>query len=133
MKKEQLKKYRALKVELIDIEADINSKTEHDSVQKSHKKHPYIFGHDHIEGLPQKDYDLLIRKSNLTAQIKEIEDFVKSIPDYNLKKAVMIYYINEIEDGEGKPTWEDVADEIKNGYNGESLKQSVGRLIRKKL
>lgn len=138
MTKEQLKKYRTLKAELIDVEADIKAKTLHDSVQRSKREFPYTFGHSHIvgvadEGVLDEKYDLLIRKSNLKAQIREVDDFVKSIPDYNLKKAVMIYYINEIEDGEDKPTWEDVADEIKNGYNGESIKQSISRLLRKKI
>ncbi len=133
MTKEQLKKYRTWKAELADLELDINSKTVHDSVQKSKREFPHTFGHDHIEGVPNENYDLLVQKSDLKAKIKEIEDFVKSIPDYNLKKAVMIYYINEIEDGEDKPTWEDVADEIKNGYNGDSIKQSISRLLRKKL
>ena len=132
MTKEQLKKYRTLKAELIDIESDIKSKTLHDSVWKSKRDFPWTLGNDHIEGVPDEDYDLLARKSDIKAKIKEVDDFVKSIPDYNLKKAVMIYYINDIEDGEDKPTWEDVADEIKNGYNGESIKQSISRLLRKK-
>ena len=133
MTKEQLKKYRTLKAELIDIETDIKAKTVHDSVQKSKKEFPYTLGHDHIEGVPKEDYDLLLKKSDLLAQIKEIEDFVKSIPDYNLKKAVMIYYINDIEDGEDKPTWEDVADEIGNGYNGDSIRKKVERQILKNI
>lgn len=129
MTKDQLKKYRTLKAELADLELDTNNKTVHESVQKSKRDHPYTFGHDHVEGVPDKDYDLLIRKSDLENQIREIDKFVKSIPDYNLKKAVMIYYINDIEDGEDKPTWEDVADEIKNGYNSGKLKVSLGRFI----
>ena len=129
MTKEQLKKYRTLKAELADLELDIKSKTLHDSVRKSKKDFPWTLGNDHIEGVPDEDYELLIRKSDLKAKIKEVDDFVKSIPDYNLKKAVMIYYINEIEDGEDKPTWEDVADEIGNGYNSGKLKVGLGRYI----
>ncbi len=133
MTKEQLKKYRTLKAELADLELGINSKTVHDSVKKSKREFPWTLGNDHIEGVPDEDYDLLVRKSDLKAKIKEVDDFVKSIPDYNLKKAVMIYYINDIEDGEDKPTWEDVADEIKNGYNGESIRKKVEREILKNI
>lgn len=129
MTKEQLKKYRTWKAELNDLKLDTKSETVQESVQRSMREHPYIFGHDHVEGVPNDKYDLLIRKSNLKAKIKEVDDFVKSIPDYNLKKAVMIYYINDIEDGEDKPTWEDVADEIRNGYNSSKLKVNLGRYI----
>ena len=90
MTKEQLKKYRTLKAELIDIEADIKAKTVHDSVQRSKREFPYTFGHYHIEGVPDEgaldeNYDLLIRKSNIKAQIREIEKFVNGIEDSTTK------------------------------------------------
>lgn len=133
MTKEQLKRYRALKLELQDINAEIGDATVHDSVTGSKKDFPWTPGTRHVEGVPDEDYNLLVRKSNVESQIKEIEEFVNGIHNYRIKKAIQIYYINEIEPGEDKPTWEDVADEIGNGCSSESVKKSVTRYIKKYL
>lgn len=131
MTKEQLKRYRALKLELEDINADVGDSTVHDSVKGSMKNFPWTVGTRHVEGVPDERYNLLVRKSDVESQIKEIEDFVNSIPDYYLKKAANIYYINEIEPGEDKPTWEDVADEIGNGFTSKNIETQLGRYIKK--
>ena len=130
MTKEQLKRYRALKFELADVNTQIQLGSTQDSVQGSMKEFPWTIGTRHVEGVSDEDYDLLVRKSNLKAQIKEIEDFVNSIPNYHLKKAVCIYYINDVESGEDKPTWEDVAEEIGNGFNSKKLEVQLGRYIK---
>lgn len=130
MTKEQLKKYRALKFELADVNTQIQLGSTQDSVQGSMKEFPWTIGTRHVEGVPDEDYDLLVRKSNLKAQIKEIEDFVNSIHNYRIKKAIQIYYIDDIESGEDKPTWEDVADKFYDGSTGDSVKQAVSRFIR---
>lgn len=130
MTKEQLKKYRALKFELADVNTQIQLGSTQDSVQGSMKEFPWTIGTRHVEGVSDEDYDLLVRKSNLKAQIKEIEDFVNSIPNYHLKKAVCVYYINDVESGEDKPTWEDVAEEIGNGFTSKKLEVQLGRYIK---
>lgn len=130
MTKEQLKRYRALKFELADVNTQIQLGSTQDSVQGSMKEFPWTIGTRHVEGVSDEDYDLLVRKSNLKAQIKEIEDFVNSIPNYHLKKAVCIYYINDVESGEDKPTWEDVAEEIGNGFTSKKLEVQLGRHIK---
>lgn len=130
MTKEQLKRYRALKFELADVNTQIQLGSTQDSVQGSKKEFPWTIGTRHVEGVPDEDYGLLVRKSNLKAQIKEIEDFVNSIPNYHLKKAVCIYYINDVESGEDKPTWEDVAEEIGNGFTSKKLEVQLGRYIK---
>ncbi len=130
MTKEQLKKYRALKFELADVNTQIQLGSTQDSVQGSMKEFPWTIGTRHVEGVPDEDYDLLVRKSDLKAQIKEIEDFVNSIHNYRIKKAIQIYYIDDIESGEDKPTWEDVADKFYDGSTGDSVKQAVSRFIR---
>ncbi len=130
MTKEQLKRYRALKFELADVNTQIQLGSTQDSVQGSMKEFPWTIGTRHVEGVSDEDYDLLVRKSNLKAQIKEIEDFVNSIPNYHLKKAVCIYYINDVESGEDKPTWEDVAEEIGNGFTSKKLEVQLGRYIK---
>lgn len=130
MTKEQLKRYRELKFELADVNTQIQLGSTQDSVQGSKKEFPWTIGTRHVEGVPDEDYDLLVRKSDLKAQIKEIEDFVNSIHNYRIKKAIQIYYIDDIESGEDKPTWEDVADKFYDGSTGDSVKQAVSRFIR---
>lgn len=130
MTKEKLKRYRALKFELADVNTQIKLGSTQDSVQGSMKEYPYILCNRHVSGVPDEDYDLLVRKSDLKVQIKEIENFVNSIPNYHLKKAVCIYYINDVESGEDKPTWEDVAEEIGNGFTSKKLEVQLGRYIK---
>lgn len=129
MTKEQLKRYREWKLELQDINAGISNSTIHDSVSGSKKEFPWTIGTRHVEGVPDEDYDLLVRKSNLKAQIKEIEDFVNGIHNYRIKKAIQIYYIDDIESGEDKPTWEDVADKMGGGQSSEAIKKMVTRYL----
>lgn len=130
MTKEQLKRYREWKLELQDINAGISNSTIHDSVSGSKKEFPWTIGTRHVEGVPDEDYDLLVRKSNLKAQIKEIEDFVNGIHNYRIKKAIQIYYIDDIESGEDKPTWEDVADKMDGGQSSEAIKKMVTRYLK---
>lgn len=130
MTKEQLKRYRELKLELQDINAGISNSTIHDSVSGSKKEFPWTIGTRHVEGVPDEDYDLLVRKSDLKAQIKEIEDFVNGIHNYRIKKAIQIYYIDDIESGEDKPTWEDVADKMDGGQSSEAIKKMVTRYLK---
>lgn len=129
MTKEQLKKYRELKFELADVNTQIQLGSTQDSVQGSKKEFPWTIGTRHVEGVPDEDYDLLVRKSDLTAQIKEIEDFLNSIHNYRIKKAIQIYYIDDIESGEDKPAWEDVADKMGGGQSSEAIKKMVTRYL----
>ena len=130
MTKEQLKRYREWKLELQDINAGISNSTIHGSVSGSKKEFPWTIGTRHVEGVPDEDYDLLVRKSDLKAQIKEIEDFVNSIHNYRIKKAIQIYSIDDIESGEDKPTWEDVADKMDGGQSSEAIKKMVTRYLK---
>lgn len=130
MTKEQLKKYRELKFELADVNTQIQLGSTQDSVQGSKKEFPWTIGTRHVEGVPDEDYDLLVRRSNLKAQIKEIEDFVNGIHNYRIKKAIQIYYIDDIESGEDKPTWEDVADKMDGGQSSEAIKKMVTRYLK---
>lgn len=130
MTKEQLKRYRALKFELAEVNTQIQLGSTQDSVQGSMKEFPWTIGTRHVEGVPDEDYDLLVRKSNLKAQIKEIEDFVNGIHNYRIKKAIQIYYIDDIESGEDKPTWEDVADKMDGGQSSEAIKKMVTRYLK---
>ena len=133
MTKEQLKKYRTLKAELADLELDTKSETVHDSVQRSKREFPYTFSHDHIEGVPDEDYDPydLIRKASLKAQIRGIEEFVNGIEDFRIRKAVKIYYIDPIDESGDKPTWNSIADKFDDGSTGDSVRMIVKRFLKK--
>lgn len=95
------------------------------ALKKKFKENPELY-----EELINMLTDEALTGRNLKAQIKEIEDFVNSIPNYHLKKAVCIYYINDVESGEDKPTWEDVAEEIGNGFTSKKLEVQLGRYIK---
>lgn len=131
MTKNLLKQYRMLKLEFDDINAITRSKTVEDSVQGSMKNHPYIKGMRHIEGVA--DESLLYKKSDLKAQLKAVEDFVKSIEDSKVRKAIEIYYIDDLDESCEKPTWENVADKFKDGSTGDSIKKTVSRYLKKYL
>ena len=124
-----------LKLEFDDINATTCSKTVKDSVQGSMKNHPYIKGMRHIEGVA--DESLLYKKSDLKAQLKAqlkaVEDFVKSIEDSKVRKAIEIYYIDDLDESCEKPTWENVADKFKDGSTGDSIKKTVSRYLKKYL
>ncbi len=126
---EKLKRYRELKSELEDLEQ--NTPVVQDSVQGSQAEFPNVLQNHHISGVEPVNYGLLERKSDLKAQIKEIEGFVRGIDNYNLKKAVTLYYIKEIEEGEDKPTWEMVVDKIP-GETSDSLKSKLRRILKKR-
>lgn len=130
MTKEKLKNYRNLKLELEDLEIKINELKVQDSVKGTSKYPPYIMQTHRIEGTAPENYSLLEHKAELKAQIREIEDFVNGIEDYKLKKAVKMYYLDEIEQGEDKPTWEDIVDEFP-GETSDSLKSKLKRILKK--
>ena len=126
---EKLKRYRELKAELEDVNWKLQ--TVCDSVQGSQEDYPYILQNHRISGVEPKNYKLLEHKSDLKVQIKEIEDFVRGIKNYNLKKAVTLQYIKEIEEGEDKPTWEIVVNKIP-GETSDSLKSKLRRILKKR-
>ena len=131
MTKEQLKKYRALKFELADVNTQIQLGSTQDSVQGSMKEFPWTIGTRHVEGVPDEDYDLLVRKSVLKAQIKEIEDFANGIDDYKIRKAIRIYYMEPLDESCEKPTWESIANKFYDGSTGDSIRISVQRYLKK--
>ncbi|MBE6846176.1 MAG: hypothetical protein E7508_10880 [Ruminococcus sp.] len=125
---EKLKRYRELKSELEDVNWKLQ--TVCGSVQGSQEDYPYILQNHHISGIEPKNYKLLERKSDLKAQIKEIEDFVNGIPFYKVRKAVRLYYIEPIDESGNKYTWERIADILNDGSTGDSVRMSVNRCLR---
>lgn len=131
MTKEQLKRYRALKFELADVNTQIKLGSTQDSVQGSKKEFPWTIGTRHVSGVPDEDYDLLVRKSDLKAQIKEIDDFVNGIEDHKIRRAIRIYYMEPLDESCEKPTWESIANKFYDGSTGDSIRISVQRYLKK--
>lgn len=92
MTREQLKQYRTLKLELEDVNASISRKMVQDSVQGSMEDYPYILQNNSVKGVTGEDYSLLIRKSELKAQIAEIESFVEGIEDPLVRNVFKMKY-----------------------------------------
>ncbi len=128
---EELKNYRSICAEIADIKKELAGHYTGDTVQ-SGSKHPYSVHNVRIEGYKSDDsiISLLTRLSVLEHSRAEIEEFVKHVPSYILKKAIKIYYIKEIEPGEDKPTWESVVDEIGNGITASKLKTQLNRYLK---
>ena len=126
---EKLKRYRELTSELEDINQKLQ--TVCGSVQGSQEDYPYILQNHHISGVEPVNYSLLERKSDLKAQIKEIEDFVNTIPFYKVRKAVRLYYLEPVDESGNKYTWEKIADILNDGSTGESIRKKVERIIKK--
>lgn len=131
MTKEKLKNYRSLKLELEDLEIKIHSLKVQDSVKGTSKYPPHIMQTHRIEGTAPENYGLLEHKSELKAQIKEIEDFVDGISDYKVRKAVEMYYINPVDESGEKIKWEKIADYFNDGSTGESWRKKTDRYFEK--
>lgn len=129
--KEKLKQYRTLKLELDEVNCKINEKSVKGSVQGSMKDHPYILQNHTIGGVAHEDYRLLERKAEIKAKIKSVDDFVNGIDDYKIRKAIMIYYMDPLDESCEKPTWESIANKFSDGSTGESVRKKTERFLKK--
>ena len=132
-----LRSYRSICAEIEDLEEKSNHEDEEHYVGDtvpSGSRFPWNVRNVHIAGY-EYDYDGDVSSQLKLAKLKErkkhIEKFVESISEYNLLKAVTLYYIEPIEDGEDKPKWEDVVDKVGNGETSGSLKTSLNRELKK--
>lgn len=136
MTTKQLRNYRSICAEIADLKEKSNREDEEHYVGDtvpSGSRFPWNVRNVHISGYEYDyggDVSDQLKLAELKEQKKQIDDFVNSIPDYNIRKAVRLYYIEPIEDGEDKPTWEDVADEIGNGVTSGMLKLKLNRYLK---
>jgi hypothetical protein len=68
------------------------------------------------------------RRDELLAYQQEIKAFMKSVP-YKLREPIRLYYLRPIGEGELRPTWETVAEELGNGELGYNLKSRVNKFL----
>lgn len=133
MTKEQLKRYREWKLELDEINDEINEKCIKGSVQGSMKDYPYILQNHKIGGVADADYGLLERKAEIKAQLKTVDDFVNGIKDFKIRKAIKMYYVEPIDESGEKIKWERIADFFNDGTTGESWRKKTDRYIKNNL
>lgn len=130
---EKLKRYRELKSELEDLEQ--NTPVVQDSVQGSQAEFPNIKQNHRISGVEPVNYDKLERKSDLKAQIKEIESFVRRIDDSIVRKAINLKFIEIKKNHNQKrmpaPKWYQVAQQVDCGLGGDGLRMRVKRYLKK--
>lgn len=137
---EMLKHYRAICAELEDVTAELESLSVTDAVQSAATP-PYSKHSVPVSGLPPTDRvrSLLARQAALRACKSEVDRFISQVPYYLVRKAIKLYYIVPIDEGEDrsntnvwnhKPTWEDVTDIIGTGENAEALKKRVYRCLK---
>ena len=131
MTKEQLKRYREWKLELDEINDEINEKCIKGSVQGSMIDYPYILQNHKIGGIADADYGLLERKAEIKAQLKAVDDFANGIDDYKIRKAIRIYYMEPLDESCEKPTWGSIANKFYDGSTGDSIRISVQRYLKK--
>lgn len=76
-------------------------------------------------------FDPLNHKNELQRKTESIEQFVNGIQEYKVRRALLIYCIEPINENATSPDWDDVARRIGNGCTEASVKMSVKRFFEK--
>ena len=123
----QLKQYRGLIREIADLECRIQNDVVLFTVQGSAPQFPYNLHSRKLEHIPDGDNkykeQLLVAKLKCKRLFSEINDFISSIEDSQLRQIFMYKYIDGLQ-------WEQVADKIE-GYTVYALKKKVYRHLKK--
>lgn len=108
----ELRSYRAVCAELNQTEAQLKaSKMSVKDAVQSASKFPYSLHSVPVEGAVY-DEELLRRRDELISEKKRLRDFVRSIGDYRVRRALEIYCIDPLDADMEPPNWEDVADAL---------------------
>lgn len=123
-----LRNYRDNISELSDLEQKLHDSTVHDAVQSA-AKFPYSKHSVPVDGVPPDSdlYKLQIRAQELRQEIRRAEQFVRTLPQHRLRKAVRMYYMD---DNGSRITWEDVAYSVGFSSGGEALRMAIRRAIK---
>lgn len=111
---DKLKSYRNLCAEISDIKSQLDKRYAGDTVQSA-SKHPYSVHSVRVEGYKSdgNTISLLTRLSILERSRAEVEEFVKGISDYNIKRIIKYRYMI----GKRPMSWQAIA--MKLGYSAE--------------
>lgn len=110
----ELKQYRSLCAEIKDIEDELKGSYVGDSVTSA-SGFPYSKHTVHIEGYKSSGgtVAMLARLAELKAQKSEVEEFVRSIKDREIKLILLWRFIS----GNKAPSWQAIA--MRLGYRSE--------------
>lgn len=110
----QLKDYRAICAEITEIKQELQGHYAGDTVQ-SGSKHPYSVHNVRVEGYKSdgNTISLLARLSVLENSRKDIEEFIHSVDDYDLKLIMQFRFLR----GKRPMSWQAIA--MKLGYCSE--------------
>ena len=123
----ELKQYRSICAEIEDLENELKVSYVGDSVTSA-SNFPYSKHTVHIEGYKPSGSTvvMLARLSELKAQKNEIEEFVRSVKDREIKLILSWRYIN----GTKAPSWQSIA--MRLGYQAEHTpKRKLQKYIKK--
>lgn len=112
--REKLRNYRAVCAELEDVTAELDSLSVTSTVQSAATP-PYSKHSVPVSGLPPTDRvrTLLARQAALRALKCEVECFVDSVEDYEIRRIISMRYIN----GKRQKSWQYIA--LKLHYRSE--------------
>lgn len=142
--KRALEQYNSLKQEKADNERIINNieKRIAELEEKGYKEKDSVSGgnggiqHFSIEGFPYPRYHrekslLILRKKRwseieekLDKQISEIEEYLNSIDDSQMRRMIKYKYIEEL-------SWQQVAERISGGNTADGCRMAVDRYLKK--
>ncbi len=109
MNQETLKQYRALKLEIDNINAELSNYYTQDTVKASSLEYPYTAHCVTIRGIGesygQRIRSLKMRKSRILKQCNDIENFIYNISDSVTRQIFELYYIK----GKYRVSWQQVA------------------------
>lgn len=125
-----LRHYRDNRAELDSIQMKLQEEEVLDAVQSA-TKFPYSKHTVYVQGIPENatTIQLRIRARELRRNIRVAEQFADSLPKYQLREAVKIYYMRDIPE---RYTWENVAGLVCYLGSGEALRQVIIREAKKR-
>ncbi len=129
MNKKELSEYRYIVKEIERLENAVASEFEHSKVSGSHSEFPFTRRTFSVSGIRHsgKNAETLAQIKALKKQKAKVDRFISSIADRMTKRIFVLKYIQ----GERKPTWNEVADEIGGGNNGDNIRMSVNNYLKK--
>ncbi len=123
-----LRHYRDNRAELDAIQMQLREEEVVDAVQSA-AKFPYSKHTAYVQGIPENATTIRLRTRarELRRDMRIAKRFADSLPKYQLREAVKLYYMKDIPE---RYTWESVAGMVCYLGGGEALKKSVQRAMK---
>lgn len=124
--KVELKQYRSLKQELIELTANIRNHETTNIVVGSSKNFPYIKQHFKVVGTDESDdevKELLSKRHKIVKRIKRIEKFIDDIEDSEIRMIFTYRYIRGM-------TWQQIACKLHTVGDGSTERKKHDRFLK---